>query len=196
MPLSSDAFNSSVMLWMAVPYICLATARIVEVLPVPGGPYSSKCGSRFSFVRRLTAGTKRGSAVAANVHGSVSPSLLCNVLDLTKQAHTKVALHLVSFMILRSTFRNSTMFSIGHKWPEAPGGPSRSTCESRDSSGSPFQTRVIMAVARNSIMSPAINQRLLTRVNDLFVRCYIIERFGPVLLYPWRIFAVNRKIER
>ena len=38
MPLSSEALSSSTMLRMLGPYICLATAKIVDVFPVPGGP--------------------------------------------------------------------------------------------------------------------------------------------------------------
>jgi hypothetical protein len=39
MPLSSEAFSSSTIWRMFfVPYILLASARIVDVLPVPGGP--------------------------------------------------------------------------------------------------------------------------------------------------------------
>jgi len=38
MPRSSDALSSSVMASTCLPYICLAIARIVDVLPVPGGP--------------------------------------------------------------------------------------------------------------------------------------------------------------
>ena len=38
MPLSSEALSSRTMLPMLAPYICLATARIVDVFPVPGGP--------------------------------------------------------------------------------------------------------------------------------------------------------------
>ena len=54
-PLSSDALSSSTMLPMLAPYICRATARMVEVLPVPGGPYNSRCGKRFSWTSLLTA---------------------------------------------------------------------------------------------------------------------------------------------
>lgn len=42
------------MLWYCDPYNFLASARIVDVFPVPGGPYSSKWGSLFSFVKRST----------------------------------------------------------------------------------------------------------------------------------------------
>ncbi len=42
MPLSSEALSSSTIPPMLPPYICLATASIVEVLPVPGGPYSRR----------------------------------------------------------------------------------------------------------------------------------------------------------
>ena len=38
MPRSSDALSSNTMLLIDAPYICRATARMVEVLPVPGGP--------------------------------------------------------------------------------------------------------------------------------------------------------------
>ena len=54
-PRSSEAFSSSVMLLSELPYICRATARMVDVLPVPGGPYSSRCGSLFSFTSLRTA---------------------------------------------------------------------------------------------------------------------------------------------
>jgi hypothetical protein len=43
------------MLGMALPKICLATARIVEVLPVPGGPWNRRWGRRFSLASFLTA---------------------------------------------------------------------------------------------------------------------------------------------
>lgn len=47
MPLSSLALSSITIcriFWL--PYIRRAKARIVEVLPVPGGPYRSRCGKR------------------------------------------------------------------------------------------------------------------------------------------------------
>jgi hypothetical protein len=44
-PRASDAFNSNVIeLYFDAPYIRFAAATIVLVLPVPGGPYKSKCG--------------------------------------------------------------------------------------------------------------------------------------------------------
>jgi len=38
MPRSSEAFSSNTILLIAPPYSCRATARMVDVLPVPGGP--------------------------------------------------------------------------------------------------------------------------------------------------------------
>lgn len=53
-PRSSEAFSSKTICRIFFgPYICRARARIVEVLPVPGGPYNSKCGSRLCSTKRL-----------------------------------------------------------------------------------------------------------------------------------------------
>lgn len=47
-PLSSLAFSSKTICRIfLVPYIRRANARIVDVLPVPGGPYSKRCGSLY-----------------------------------------------------------------------------------------------------------------------------------------------------
>lgn len=47
-PRSSDAFNSNTIYPYLVMYVYLANAIIVDVFPVPGGPYSNKFGSLFS----------------------------------------------------------------------------------------------------------------------------------------------------
>lgn len=53
-PLSSDAFSSKIILWYCAPYSLRATARIVDVFPVPGGPYSRRWGNLFSLVSLST----------------------------------------------------------------------------------------------------------------------------------------------
>ena len=42
------------MLWYCAPYSLRATARIVDVLPVPGGPYNRRWGNLFSLVSLST----------------------------------------------------------------------------------------------------------------------------------------------
>eukprot|EP00962_Isochrysis_galbana_P033385 scaffold11158_cov73-Isochrysis_galbana.AAC.2 len=54
MPRSSDALSSSTIdANRCLPYILCAQAKMVEVLPVPGGPYSSKWGSLPASMRRV-----------------------------------------------------------------------------------------------------------------------------------------------
>ena len=53
-PLSSDALSSKIILGKREPYSLRATARMVDVLPVPGGPYNKRCGNLFSVVSLST----------------------------------------------------------------------------------------------------------------------------------------------
>lgn len=84
MPRSSEAFSSSTMLPILPPYICLATARIVDVLPVPGGPYNRRWGRRFSLTRRLTAGSsdRRSGLWLHKASESAALMLLTGIDDL------------------------------------------------------------------------------------------------------------------
>lgn len=82
MPRSSEAFNSSTILPMLPPYICLATARIVDVLPVPGGPCSKRWGRRFSLTKRLTAAHYTLLMAQKAVHPASKVHILVSMISL------------------------------------------------------------------------------------------------------------------
>lgn len=60
-PRSSDAFSSKTILCIWDPYSFRASARIVDVFPVPGGPYSSKCGNLLPLASLSTFAPKKTS---------------------------------------------------------------------------------------------------------------------------------------
>lgn len=78
MPRSSEALSSSTMFPVLGPYSSRARARMVEVFPVPGGPYSSRWGSWLASTNFLTAqgrGQGRGEAWGCGANGSVQGAL-------------------------------------------------------------------------------------------------------------------------
>lgn len=73
MPRSSLAFSSST-IWriFLLPYIRRANARIVEVFPVPGGPYRRRWGRRYEHVSAVAVCV--GSSIDIGIHEFVDGS--------------------------------------------------------------------------------------------------------------------------